>query len=142
MCMSAIAIAFVVAACYGAYNFFVKLSSGAIHEIVGAVVLQAAALMLGLVMLGYLKVSGETFIVSTKGVTAALVAGLCVGLAEICSYYAFSRGLSGSVGIPIMVAGGVCVGVLLSVLFLKEVLSGYQILGIVLMLGGTVLLVR
>lgn len=45
--MNWIVLALITATCYGAYNFFIKVSSGHINQIVGAVILQIVAALLG-----------------------------------------------------------------------------------------------
>jgi transporter family protein len=76
---------------------------------------------------------------SSRGITFAVLAGLSVGLAEITAFYGFSKGVSASVGIPIMVGGTVLVGVILGLLVLREQLSPLQGLGVLLLLAGIVL---
>lgn len=126
---------------FGLYNFFIKLSSGHIHEILGAVILQVVALGLGGLALLFLKLMKSTaFEVSGKGIWFAVWAGLFVGLAEITSFYAFSKGIAASVAIPVIVGGTLLVGALLGVIVLKESLTPFQYLGIVLILAGVVIL--
>lgn len=138
--MHPIAIALFTAAFYGVYNFFIKVASGDIHQIVGAVVLQVVATLLGGGVLLYLLATGTTLPITGKGLQYAVLAGFFVGLAEIASFYAFSKGLSASVGIPLIVGGTVVVGVLLGALFLKEHLTILQYVGIVLMVVSVMLL--
>ncbi len=45
--MSWIALAVLTAFFYGVYNFFIKIASGSIHQIVGAVILQVVAALVG-----------------------------------------------------------------------------------------------
>ena len=126
----------VTAVLFGLYNFFIKVSAGHIHEILGAVILQAVALLLGSIAIVYLKLKHVPFETSERGLLFAILAGLAVGLAEITSFYAFSKGTSASVGIPVIVGGTVIVGTLLGVLFLKEQLHWQHYVGIALILIG------
>jgi transporter family protein len=121
---------------FGLYNFFIKVSAGHIHEVLGAVILQMVAFLLGGAVLLFLKWRGTPLEVTSKGVGFAILAGLAVGLAEITSFYAFSKGISASVGIPVIVGGTIIVGVLLGIFFLKESLTLLQSLGVLLVLGG------
>ncbi len=45
--MSWIVLAILTAFFYGVYNFFIKVASGSIHQIVGAVILQVVAALVG-----------------------------------------------------------------------------------------------
>lgn len=126
----------------GLYNFFIKLSAGHIHQIAGAVILQVVAFLVGGVVLAWLKLRGTPLEVSSRGVAFAVLAGVAVGLAEISAFYGFSKGVSASVGIPIMVGGTVLVGVLLGLVVLREQLTLWQGLGVLLILVGIVLAAR
>jgi bacterial/archaeal transporter family protein len=125
---------------FGFYNFFIKLSAGHIHEILGAVILQVIAALLGGAALLYLKIQNTGLDFSAKGIRFAVFAGLFVGLAEITSFYAFSKGVAASVGIPVIVGGTVLVGTILGVVVLKETLSVWQYLAVVMILAGIALL--
>lgn len=127
---------------YGIYNFFIKIASGHINQIVGAVILQIVAAVLGSLILVYLKITGAPLEMSSKGIQFAVLAGIFVGLAEIASFYAFSKGVSASVGIPIMIGGSVVVGALLGITFLRESLTLIQYLAIAMIVAGIVLFVR
>lgn len=126
----------------GLYNFFIKLSAGHIHEIAGAVILQVVAFLVGGAALVWLKLTGAPLEMSSRGILYAVLAGVAVGLAEITAFYGFSKGISASVGIPIMVGGTVLVGVVLGLLVLREQLSPLQGLGVLLLLAGIVLVSR
>lgn len=135
-----ILLAFMTAVFFGAYNVFIKMASGHINQIVGAVILQVVAALLGGIVLLGLKITDSPLEVSTRGVLFAVLAGIFVGLAEISSFYVFSRGISASVGIPIIIGGSVVAGAILGVLFLKESLNWTQLLAIGMIVGGVVLL--
>jgi transporter family protein len=96
----------------------------------------------GGVVLAWLKLRGTPLEVSARGVTFAVLAGVAVGLAEITAFYGFSKGVSASVGIPVMVGGTVLVGVLLGLVVLREQLTLWQGLGVLLILVGIVLAAR
>ncbi len=135
-----ILLAVLTAVFFGAYNVFIKMASGHIIQIVGAVILQVVAALLGGIVLLGLKITDSPLEVSTRGVLFAVLAGIFVGLAEISSFYVFSRGISASVGIPIIIGGSVVAGAILGVLFLKESLNWTQLLAIGMIVGGVVLL--
>ncbi|MES2732680.1 MAG: EamA family transporter [Bacteroidota bacterium] len=128
------------ALCFGLYNFCIKVASGQIHEMLGAAILQAVALGLGVIALVFLKTKGAVFHSSPKGFGYAMAAGLFVGLAEILSFYAFSKGLPASVGIPVIVGGTLLTGILLGQWVLKETLSPLQYLAIAMIISGALIL--
>ncbi|KAA3636263.1 MAG: hypothetical protein DWQ02_08525, partial [Bacteroidetes bacterium] len=109
-------LAILTAVFFGAYNIFIKLSSGHINQIVGAVILQVVAAVLGGAILLILKWTDSPLPFSQKGILYAILAGVFVGLAEITSFYVFSRGVSASTGIPVIIGGSVVVGAVLGLL--------------------------
>lgn len=124
------------------YNVFIKLSAGNIHQVVGAVVLQIVAAVAGAAMLLLLKLNGTALPVTNKGLLFAALAGLCVGVAEILSFFAFSGGMAASRGVTVIVGGTVLLAVLIGLFFLRESLTPWQILGVVLVLAGIGLVAR
>ena len=95
--MSWIYLAILTAFLYGAYNFFIKVSSSQINQIVGAVVLQIVATLTGGLILLLLKIANSPLEISRNGVIFAILAGVCVGLAEITSFFLFSKGVTVSI---------------------------------------------
>lgn len=135
-----ISLAVMTAVFYGVYNFFIKVSSGHINQIVGAVILQIVAALLGGVILLIMKMTNSPLEISPKGVWFAILAGIFVGLAEITSFFVFSKGVYASIGIPIVIGGSVLVGAVLGLIFLKETINPANILGILFIVGGIILL--
>ena len=101
---------------------FIKVSSGHINQIAGALILQAVAALVGGISLLFLKFTNSPIEISNKGVFYAILAGLFIGLAEIATFLCSQR-VTLSLGLPIIVAGSVVFGSLLGILFLKEVLT-------------------
>lgn len=125
---------------YGLYNFFIKLSSGNINQIVGAVILQIVAAILGSLVLFYLRIINAPLTFSSKGIFFAVLAGIFVGLAEITSFFVFSKGIPASIGIPITIGGSVIVGSILGLVFLKESLNLLQFVAIAMIVTGIAIL--
>lgn len=138
--MNWILLALLTAFCFGMYNFFIKVASGSIHQILGAVILQIVAAVVGAGLLLYLKLIGQTFTMTDKGIAYSILAGIAVGLAEILSFVVFSKNIPASIGTPIIIGGSVLVTALLGWFFLKETLSAIQVLAIVLIVSGVGLL--
>ena len=86
-------LALLTALFYGTYNIFIKLSSPYINQVAGALILQIVAAILGALVLVYLKFAQYPIAISSKGVAYAIAAGVFVGLAEITSFYVFSKGI-------------------------------------------------
>lgn len=138
--MNWVLLAVMTAFFYGTYNVFIKLSSGHINQIVGALILQIVAALLGGGVLLVMKLRSVPLEISNKGIWYAILAGIFVGLAEIFSFVVFSKGITVSVGISIIIGGSVLFGALLGFLFLKEILSLWHYVGIMMIVGGVVLL--
>ena len=139
--MNWLLLALLGAFCFGAYNVFIKIASGYIHEITGAVILQFVAAFAGLGVLLYLKFRGNEVIeISQKGVYYSILAGLCVGGAEILSFIVFGKGVPASTGIPIIIGGAIVVGAVIGVLFLKEKITIFNILGTIFVVLGILLI--
>lgn len=125
---------------YGVYNFFIKVASGSINQIVGAVILQVVAAVLGSTVLLYLKLTGQTLHASPAGIKFSILAGIFVGLAEITSFIVFSKGVPASTGIAIIVASTVVIGSVLGIIFFKETLTPWNYFGLLLTIIGITLL--
>jgi transporter family protein len=138
--MDGVLLLFLPAVLYGLYTFSIKISSEGINQIAGAVILQVVAALLGVVGLVGLMVSKAPILTTARGVWMAVCAGVFVGLAEISTYYVFSRGVPVSVGLPIIVGGTVVTGAVLGLWFLRESLGLIQYAGIGLIVVGAVLL--
>ncbi len=135
-------LALLTALCLALYNFFIKLASGHLAPAVGAVVLQLVAAALGAAWLLKLKLQGQPITLNGSGLGLAAMAGLGVGLAEILTFVVFQRGVSSSVGTPVIVGGSVLLTALLGLGLLRESLSLAQTGGLVCIVVGIVLLAR
>lgn len=138
--MNWIFLAIVSAVTLGAYNFFLKVASGNINQIIGAVILQVVAAAVGGGILLVLKLSHAPLAITHKGVLFAVLAGFVVGLSEISTFFLFSRGVPASTGIPIIVGGAVVVGTALGAIFLKEALSPVHYVAVLFIVVGIFLL--
>jgi hypothetical protein len=77
--------ALICALCYALYNIFIKKGSNSIHPVLGGVILQLVAALLGGVLLSILiaKEGPEEMNYDREGVQWAICAGLAVGSAEV-----------------------------------------------------------
>ena len=133
--MNKIFLALVSALDYALYNVSMKEASGQINHFVGAAILQITAVLVGVVSIVYSKPELH-FDIQSKGLIYSILAGICVGIAEITMFVVFSKGLSISTGISIVTGGTVVFGTIIGVCFFKEVLSLQQFIGILLVISG------
>ncbi|HEX5555303.1 MAG TPA: EamA family transporter [Chitinophagaceae bacterium] len=140
--MNWIYLALLTACFYALYNIFIKMASGHIHEITGAVILQVVAFVIGGLWLIYLKMKGVPTEVTSKGIGLAVLAGIFVGLAEIFSFLVFSKGVPASAGIPVIIGGSVLIAAAIGFLWLRETLTLSNLLGLALIVAGIWLLSR
>lgn len=138
--MQFLALALVTATCYGGYYFFIGAASQGIHRILGAVILQVVAALMGVALLVFLKCTGVQFTATKGGFAFACAAGIAVGLAEITSFVLYARGAPITFGTPIIVGVSTLVAGILGVLFLKESLHLPHIIGAVLIVAGAIVM--
>jgi transporter family protein len=103
---------------YALYNIFIKLGSASIHPVLGGVILQFVAALLGSCLLG---LSHDKLNFNKKGGILWLVcAGIFVGLAEILSFQVSGMGVPASNSMPVMIGGSVAFGSVLGFALLEE----------------------
>lgn len=142
MKMHWIFLALMTASFYALYNVFIKIASGSIHGVAGAVILQIVAAALGGLLLAYLWWRGVSFEITTSGVRWAILAGVFVGLAEISSFYVFAKGIPASTGIAVIIGGSVAIGGAIGYFFLRESMDFRHLAGILLVVAGIWLLAK
>jgi len=140
----------VITVMYAGYNLFIKLSGGyvpaeATTTILATICLQLAALFVSALFLSLLIFrGGQVFSLSMGSYLWAAVAGLCIGVAEVCYFYLFggvglSKPMDANVAIPTIVSGTIVIALLFSYFVLKETISWNQIFGSLLIVFGIIL---
>jgi len=126
---------------YALYNIFIKKGSASIHPILGGVILQFVAAIIGLVLLLILTYgpTEEQMFYDNSGIYYSVLAGISVGAAEIISFTVSGMGVPATQSIPIIIGGSVFFGTLLGKIFLGEMLSLTGWLGVLLIAVGIVL---
>ncbi|CAB9502450.1 EamA-like transporter family [Seminavis robusta] len=142
--------ALVCALAYALYNIFIKKGSASINPILGGVILQFVAAILGCVLLGgvilyntQLAQGGaegddeEDFLEwDWTGVKWAILAGFAVGAAEMISFCVSGMGVQAMQSIPIIIGGSVMFGTVLGHLALGETLTPRGWSGVLLIAIG------
>jgi multidrug transporter EmrE-like cation transporter len=120
------------------YSVFIKLSSGLVHPILGYIVLNLTALVLGGGFLAYLVLAkGEKLFVTSSGALLCAAAGVAVLVSELSVFYAFLQKAPLSIFYPLASAGGVALATLIAFLFMGEqVFQVRTLIGIVLAIAS------
>ena len=132
---------------YAGYNLLIKLSgthvpAATTTAILATISLQLAALVTSLLFLVHLISQGNhIFALPPRAYLWAVLAGLCIGAAEIGYFYLFGgigieRPMPARVAIPTIVAGTVVLATLGSAILFGERLDGIQIMGSLLVVAG------
>jgi len=138
--MKGIVLAVIAGTLFACYQFAIKLSANHIQEMLGAVILQTVAVVVGVCIFLILRGGQAPLVYTTIGLKFAIIAGLFVSLAEIMTFYTFSQDISPSVGIALIVGINVLVGLGLDYFWFKSDLSAAQLIGILLILAGVILI--
>ena len=136
-----------VTVCYAGYNVFVKLSGSVVPAtatttVLATIALQLAALAVSVCFYLFLIVRGGSVFELTGTVYLwAVIAGLCIGLAEIGYLYLFAgaggvAAMSANVAIPVVVSGTIVIALAFSVVFLNEQTGLPQFIGAALICCG------
>jgi len=147
----AIVLLTLVTLAYAGYNLFIKVAGGhapaeATTTVLATLILQIGAISTSIIFLGFLSLQGgHVFKLSTPTYLYALVAGLCIGVAEIAYLYLFGgvgsiKPLPANLVIPTVVTGTIVITLIASWLIFKEHLSTAQLFGAAMIVGGIVVL--
>jgi transporter family protein len=135
--------ALVCALSYALETIFIKKASTSIDPVLGGVVLQVMAALLGTLLLitkrATAQSTGSMLTTQPGGFKWAILAGLSVGAAEILSFTISSMGVQAMQSIPVIIGGSVLLGTLLGRVWLKEVLTINGWCGVLLIAAGIAL---
>lgn len=118
----------------------IKVSSGRIHSGLGGSVLNFVAFLLTGIYTLINKAQGAPVLISAKGITFSIVAGLSYGIGVTCFYAMLGSGTNVSIGAPIVQIGNILLASALGILFLKEPISVRYLAGAAIALIGLYLL--
>lgn len=133
--------ALICALAYALYNIFIKKGSASIHPILGGVILQFVAAILGTLLLSVLiwKDGTDDLEYDSQGIAWSVCAGAAVGGAEILSFIVSGMGVQAMQSIPIIIGGSVLFGTTLGFVVLQEALTYRGWVGVVLIAAGIAL---
>lgn len=94
----------------------------------------------GLIWVSYLKVTGQSLLITQSGFLYAMAAGLAFGFVTILLYLTFAH-ISVSIGSPTIRVMGIVIASLLGILVLQEPVTWRYILGVILTIAGVALIV-
>jgi len=149
--MTSIALLVAVTFLYAGYNLFVKVAGGHVpiantSTVLATISLQLAALFASTSFLVFLSLrGGHTLSLSPRVYMWSIIAGLCIGAAEILYFYLF-RNIGGreampaNVAIPTVVTGTIVITVMASSTFLRESTSTLQSFGLIAVVVGIALI--
>jgi len=123
------------------FLYALNTRSASIHPILGGVILQIVAAVLGVCLCVFLVFgpSQEKMFYDNEGIAYAVLAGLSVGAAEILSFVVNGMGVPAVKSIPIIIGGSVAFGTLIGRVFLAEILSYRGWSGVLLIAIGVTL---
>ena|SRR3989344_7691455 len=132
--MNPIIFAILAAGSFGLWTVFHKLASPYINQIFGAIVVSFTAVIFGAVVFIFKSKSVQLFS-DPKGIWFLVLAGIAAFFIDFLALQAYSRGLSLTIGGPIIIGGSMAIAVLIGFL-LGESVTLMKILGIVLIVAG------
>jgi len=116
---------------------------GKIHPLFALVPQLIGSLIVAVLLsLGYKSIAPKIGTFTTQGAILAVIAGVSWVLAQLLYYTALSKNAPLSVAIPIISGGIIVGGVVAGALFFSEQLGASRIIGIILVLIGSILLAR
>ena len=124
------------------YNICIKKGSATINPILGGVILQFVAAILGLILLLALVLKEgrdriEQVVYFDKwGILWSVAAGLSVGTAEMLSFCVSGMGVPATQSIPILIGGSVMFGSVLGTTILSEKMTFRGWFGVCLLVVG------
>jgi len=133
-------LALACAAFIAAADFFIKLASTKISSSMGMFIYGATTFTVGLIWVSYLKITGESILITKQGVWYAFAVGLAFSCVTLLLYLTFAR-VNVSIGSPTIRVMGIVIASILGVLILREPITWKYVLGVLLTIAGVGLIV-
>lgn len=121
-------------------DFFIKLASNKISASMGMFVYGATTFTVGMLWVGYLKLTGQPLLVTRPGLLYSMAVGVAFSAVTILLYLTFAR-ISVSLGSPTIRVMGILFASLLGILLLHEPFTWRYLVGLILTISGVALIV-
>lgn len=121
-------------------DFFIKLASNKISASMGMFINGATMFVVGLLWVGYLKITDQPLLITQSGLLYTIAAGVAFSGVTILLFLTFSQ-INVSIGSPTIRIGGIILASLLGILLLHEPFTWRYLLGFILTIAGITLIV-
>jgi uncharacterized membrane protein len=121
-------------------DFFIKLASNRISSSVGTLVYGATTFIIGLIWVGYLKLTKQPLFITQLGLLYSIAVGVAFGAVTILLYLTFAR-VSVSLGSPTIRVMGILIASMFGILLLHEPFTWRYLIGLILTVAGVALIV-
>ena len=136
--MNPLFFAILAATSFGLWTVFHKLASPYINQVFGAILVSLTAVIFGGVVF-FFNMKGAQLFSNPKGIFFIILAGIAAFFIDFLALQAYSKGLSLTIGGPIIIGGSMAVAIAIGFL-LGEPITALKVLGIALIvIGGIVL---
>lgn len=136
--MNPVIFAILTATSFGLLTVFHKLASPYINQIFGAILVSFTALIFGGIVFLF-NMKGVQLFSNPKGIFFIILAGVAAFFLDFLALQTYSRGLSVTIGGPIIIGGSMVVAVVVGFL-LGEPITVLKILGIAFIVVGGIIL--
>ena len=123
------------------YAILLRLGAGSINPALGALIISGVALPFTAVVFAILRAWHPNTMITTKGASLMILAGIAAASTTVFGLLAYTRGLKLSSS-PLITATQMSVVLLVGFAFLKEPFSTGRLLALILIVLGIVLLQR
>jgi uncharacterized membrane protein len=121
-------------------DFLIKLASNKISASMGMLVNSATMFIVGLIWVGYLKITNQSLVITQPGLLYTIAAGVAFSGVTILLFITFAH-VNVSLGSPTIRIMGLVIVSLLGILLLQEPFTWRYALGLIMSIAGVVLIV-
>ncbi len=136
--MPAVYLAILAAVSFDLWTVFHKIAAPHINQIVGAIVVSAVAVIVGLIALAP-KIKSVHLFEDWRGIVFVALAGIAAFFIDYLALFAYGKGLPVSVGGPLIIGGSIALASIIG-FFMGESISFAKIIALILIIAGSGLL--